>query len=285
MSHTQSFPLPFPHIPQRQNSQESFVYWSTVPTAKAIVFLHGLCGDPKYTWGLEFFRQLRASPKSTGYDIYSLGYNSTRPAMLSMVELMTFTKALFDRSLEVFVNSVRAGQFVDQPDPRDEFSYEKVLFVCHSLGGLLFRRMIAEAHTNREVWADRIDSVLFAPAHRGGRPLELAMECGTPLIGAATYLHLYLYPVLQDLRPGSIFVADTAQRTTAAINNIGNRAATSLVCNHVVHADGDRVVDIQAPFCSDPLPFEILYNHSHTSICKVNHNCDDALMSLLQVLP
>lgn len=245
--------------------------------------MHGLGGDAAYTWGLEFFRRLRASPKSTGYDIYSLSYDSFRPALLSTAELLKIASAICDQPRRVFEASIEADRYHDTPAERGAFSYSDVVFACHSLGALLFRRMVGEAHRQNLAWVDKVRGVLFAPAHRGGRPIPLALEALGSWMGCAARVLQYRLPVLQDLDASSIFVQQTADQTSNLLATMSNRPRASLVCANVAHADRDRVVDIQAPFCADPLP-EILYNHTHTSICKVDAERDDALMYLLQAL-
>jgi pimeloyl-ACP methyl ester carboxylesterase len=247
------------------------------------VFVHGLGGDAAFTWGLGLFRKLRASAKASRYDIYSVAYDSFRPALLSTSELMKFSSAVCDEPLKIFNASVNVNDYQDKPPPRGPFSYAEVVYICHSLGGLLFRRMAAEAHLQGAAWIDRVRAILFAPAHRGGRPLQLAMEALGPWIAAAVRIQQYQLPVLQDLDPKSTFVQHTQERTTAALTAIGNRPKSSLICSNVAHADRDRIVDLQSSFCADPLP-DILYDHSHTSVCKVTEEREDALIYLLQAL-
>jgi hypothetical protein len=282
--HTQSYSLPYPPIPSHSSSKASLVYWSVQPPTKALVFVHGLAGDAVFTWGLGLFRKLRATTKASDYDIFSISYDSFRPALLSTAELMKFSSALCDEPLAVFNASVGANNYSDKPQSRGPFSYTEVVYVCHSLGGLIFRRMVAEAHHQGAAWVDRVRAVLFAPAHRGGRPIQLALEALGPWVATAIRIQQYRLPVLQDLETRSTFVLDTEQRTTSALAEIGNRPKASLVCSNVAHADQDRVVDMQASFCADPLP-DILYHHSHTTICKVTEARDDALVYLLQALP
>src|SRR5690349_5125509 len=136
LAHTRSYPLTYPSIPRPYRAQSSFVHWCLGPATKPLVFVHGLGGAAQRTRGLDLFRQLRAAPKLTQYDIFSISYDSFRPALISTNELFAITQALLEEPETVYKKSIEDGEYVEKPQQRNQFSYSSVIFVCHSLGAL-----------------------------------------------------------------------------------------------------------------------------------------------------
>ena len=135
---------------------------------RVIVFVHGIYGSPSGTWtasnGKYWPALVSKDPKFADSDVYVAGYPT--PYTGNKNNVKTIAIAL-DQRLE------SAGIFS---------KHKQVIFVCHSLGGLIVQELIL-AHPS---YADQISFVLFyATPHAGSFLAEFsAVFEGDPLLKA-----------------------------------------------------------------------------------------------------
>lgn len=123
---------------------------------RAVVFVHGLCGDPDETFGL--WPQLWLDDATIGQmgvsfnhvDIFSLSYDSLFATDIDIRKVITAA-----------AESLRgAGIYRD---------YNHIWFVTHSLGGLVVKKLVLDhARAGRNVMVDRVAGIFFnAVPHKG----------------------------------------------------------------------------------------------------------------------
>ena len=93
-----------------------------------IIFVHGIFGDAKSTWlnaqsGMYFPKMVADDKVFKGFDVYSFGYNTPH-----------FTQSL---NIDELAENMRLHL-----EDADVFKYKKIVFVCHSMGGLVTRAFL-----------------------------------------------------------------------------------------------------------------------------------------------
>jgi hypothetical protein len=142
--------------------QGSVAYWSKAPQRKLVLFVHGFTGSAVDSW-LEFPRLLRLDPHFKGYDLVSFAYESNRqPATFSASAFYHFLSRIMDSP----ASTINAGLPTDLVRATT-FGYDRVVIVAHSLGAVVARRALVNAHTQHAPWVGKIALLLFAPAHKG----------------------------------------------------------------------------------------------------------------------
>ena len=109
-------------------SPDSFPFIRKAGKDRLIVFVHGVLGDYRGTWtadnGAYWPDLLKGDPKFNDYDIYTYGYSSpVLGASLTINELAEQMRLRFD-------------------DDRILASYKSIVFLCHSMGGLVVRNYL-----------------------------------------------------------------------------------------------------------------------------------------------
>lgn len=137
---------------------QSATHWPQPPRAEArtvAVFVHGVMGDADTTWraapGAPGWPELVArDPELAGIDVLALGYRSPPLGKASSIE-------------EIAVRSL--GDIVD----RGVFKrYDNVVFVVHSMGGLVTKRMLATLKNRDRAAFDKVRAVVFFATPAGG---------------------------------------------------------------------------------------------------------------------
>jgi hypothetical protein len=119
-----------PIAPPAPATSSGWVYQSTAPRADvAVVFVHGIFGDARGTWtnenGKTFFELIHKHPKiGKPFDIFAFGFPS---AMLGSgsFDVQDASKALYDKLVYYQLAN-----------------YSSVVFVAHSMGGLVVMRTL-----------------------------------------------------------------------------------------------------------------------------------------------
>jgi alpha-beta hydrolase superfamily lysophospholipase len=240
------------------------VIFATNPSRKAILFIHGYNGDAINTWS-DFHELLPGRPKCAHSDIYFYGYDGL------WAELQA-TAAIFRAFLDNLFNGTNT-LFKENLTPSEsrpiDFMYDELVIVAHSLGAVIARRALLDATQIGSDWISRIKLVLFAPAHKGARAVDLAMEALswiTPLKFCKIFIS-FNSPITEQLKPGSQTLKDLLEETNTATKNGGN---PHLIAKKVVIAQYDKIVTNER-FGNDPPP-ESIPDTTHTSVCKPKIN-------------
>lgn len=259
--------------------RKSRAHWAVAPAKRAIVFVHGFGGDAIGTWQ-QFPRLLTLQQQCCGHDLIFFGYDGLRSyAQNSAVKLRDFLRALGEGAAKVI------NPHLDPAVHRsDDFAYERITIVAHSLGAVVTRRALLDAHLLAEAeggfdWLQRTQMVFFAPAHMGANVLELATSVMTtfkiPLLGAFAK---FRFPVLADLEEESHTLTVLRNETLEAMKKPGN---DYLRAKRVILADRDVVV-VPHRFANDPPPDTL--PGSHSSICKPSDEFADPVSRIVEVI-
>jgi hypothetical protein len=147
------------------------------------------------------------------------------------------------------------------------FSYLNVTLVAHSLGAVVSRQAVLNAHLRKKSWTSRVGLVLFGPAHQGANIIALFSDAITGMrlrfFTMVKFFLKYRFRVLQDLEPGCNTLKKLLEDTDLAISGAG---AQCLVARVVVHSDADDVVE-PIRFAQDP-PHELIHRKTHRQVCK-----------------
>lgn len=245
----------------------------------AIVFIHGWGGGARSTW--EQFPEMISQRSSDLFaDAYFLEYRSTGYAVAWCAAMLReFLTDLVSAPAPTMINA-SLPEGVARPD---EFKYEQVVLVGHSMGAVISRRALLDMDVDRDVLS-RLRLLFFAPAHCGadvarlvGSGFGLEVLPGAKLVSAAVQFFLRSLP---DLEPGSETLRRLATDTGKVHAANGGKAEHLRAC--VYHAQDDRVV-IQTDFEGDP-PFRPVRLRDHRSICKPDPEYQVPAAALREVL-
>lgn len=254
-------------------SPESSARWARKPAKTCVIYVHGYGGRAVTTWG-EFPDLAMERPEFEQVDLIFLGYESrSRTAAFNVGVLYKAVCLLAEQAPEVI-------RRVGGPERADDFAYERIILVGHSLGGALVRDVAMSAKEMGKGWADEMTLALFAPAHLGANIIELVtLGLGfLKYLGALEAILRVKSPVLNDLKKGSDYLAELL----AKANRIGIHCTTQ--AKLVVHASGDQIV-VHNVFFRDP-PATPYDQHDHVSCCKpIRLSFQDPVTHLIELLP
>lgn len=230
---------------------ESTSYWVSEPAESTrssllVVFVHGVMGDSKGTWlntktANSFPRMVQTDPALKGADVFVYGYRSTPLAKSSSIPEIAGRMMQGLRDLKVFDR------------------YETIVFVVHSMGGLITKEaIIASTVAGRENETKRIRGVIFLSTPAQGSSLAQVAQwvSGNPQFKGMEPSEMNSY--LQALD-------DNWQRLVRGREAARSRPVTA--CAYETLSMGAHVVPrLRAErFCdSDAIAFD----HDHLSIVK-----------------
>lgn len=250
--------------------------WLSYQPRRLLFFVHGFGGDNVKTW-LNFPALMLDDPRHARDDLVFLGYESRSQAAKASGGL------LFQRSNEFLSHPDRFKDSIGRPRSPN-FSYEKIVFVGHSLGGAVIRYMVLEAIVRNCRWLDQTALIFFAPATAGARAERIAsLAVGINSGMFLPYLHLIFrltWPVLDDLAIGSHFLTDISQRTQRAIQE-GHRVAQSL---ETFFGTRENIVDLANTDLPFDRPYSYLEGYSHGDVCKPIKKVDEPYVKLAELL-
>jgi pimeloyl-ACP methyl ester carboxylesterase len=236
------------------------VLFAAQPNRKALLFIHGFSGDAITTWS-DFHELLPGCPKCAGHDLYFYGYDGLRADMTASASIF---RGFLDRLLantKLFL----ADNLPPSAKRGDEFAYDELVIVAHSLGAVISRRALIDATKNRSGWARRTKLFLFAPAHKGAKVADLALEAASsfPFLKLFGIVSRFESPLIDQLRPDSRVLRKLLDETELATRDGAN---PHLVACKVVIAEYEKIVENET-FGEDPPP-DTIPNATHTSVCK-----------------
>jgi hypothetical protein len=211
------------------------------------------------TWR-QFDTLLATSEMFGSVDIVFYGYDSIHTdANANGSLLYRFVERLFEPGLPVLNDALdrNEGRGIRKVTTR-------VVLVSHSLGGAISRQAPIYAFDSCKRWTDKLDLVLFAPAHNGAHLIRLALTMGPGMIALSLLgsLATILVPAVRNLEEGSQFITKLRQDTERLLqqHNVSPLKATL-----VIRCRNDMVVSTER-FCQDPAAR--VFCQTHSSICK-----------------
>lgn len=230
------------------------------PNRKAVLFIHGFRGDAINTWS-DFHELLPGCAKCSERDLFFYGYDGLRADMNASAAIF---RAFLDR-LFGETKTFLADNLPPSAQRAEDFGYDELVIVAHSLGAVISRRALLDATKNKSGWAAKTKLVLYAPAHIGAKVADLALEAASSFsflrwfgIGAR-----FVSPLIDDLMPESRPLKKLLEDTKEATKGGAN---AHLVASLVVIAEYEKIVENET-FGDDPPP-KTIPDTTHTSVCK-----------------
>lgn len=240
------------------------ILFAVQPNRKALLFIHGFSGDAIKTWS-DFPELLPERPNFTCRDIIFYGYDGLRADMYASAAIF---RDFLDRLFKT-TKSFLADNLPPSAQRADDFEYEELVIVSHSLGAVIARRALLDATRNRSDWVARTKLVLYAPAHKGAKVVNLALEVASsfPFLKLFGIGARFKSPLIDQLKPGSQSLKELLKDTEKATKDGDN---THLVARKVVIAEYENIVQNES-FGNDPPP-DTIPETTHTSVCKPTRN-------------
>ena len=216
-----------------------------------------------------------------GTDILFYGYESvTKQVWTNMGRLLDLLDLIGTNPSETVVNPTLKTEW-----HRDKhFSYDHIILVGHSLGGVLCREALLKAYRkpNRPDWLKKVSLILFAPAHMGARLAHLVKEVKFPYLPlGAVYGLVRLYAqVLGDIEENCEHLKELRQETRKCLED-DPLAPLKAAC--VVHGSDDRVV-VLSDFIHDE-ETKRKDGKGHISVCKPLPSYEDPFSLVMGIRP
>lgn len=251
--------------------------FSVNPARKALLFIHGYTGDALKTW-TDFPALIPQNPKFTGHDLFFYGYDGLRAPVGSSASLFRqFLEKLLGNTADILNESLRP------PFHRAaDFEYDDFLIVAHSLGAVVTRRALIDATKTGAAWVRRVRFVLYAPAHKGAKIGQLALEA----VSSFGFLKWFssaakiVSPLIDELNPEKSDLLEKLQQSTLDLCTAGQNG--HLVARKVIWAERENVV-LNEDFGNDPLG-QAIRGTTHTSVCKPKAGFREPLTCLEECL-
>ena len=171
-----------------------------VVTGRVLVLVHGLCMND-LQWARDGHDHGAALSQEAGYTPVYLRYNTGRSVHDNGAEFAT----LMDQLLAAW------------PAP-----LQRVVLLCHSMGGLVARSALHQGALAGQAWVGQVDDAVFLGTPHHGAPLERAGHMLDTVLGAAPYaaplarLGRVRSAGITDLRHGNL-LAGHAGKTRQAV--------------------------------------------------------------------
>jgi hypothetical protein len=234
-------------------------YWSLRPTRRLLFFVHGFGGHATSTWR-ELPRLILNDNRWSGWDLFFYGYDSRRIRAGVSAELLG----------EQVKNLTGQPGFADAwlPTSRpNDFRYEEIWFVTHSLGSPLVRQMLVNAASRQAAWLQISHLICFAPASTGARIERMMWLLGTTSGGLMGFIHAIFrqrWVVLDDLKVGSKFLKNLLLATKQASGENAQEPFSSRLTLFGVYED---VVEYPPAFPYDNR-IRLIHGADHCTVCK-----------------
>lgn len=215
---------------------------------KTIIFVHGFGGSASGTWS-HYHELLLRDDRFTSTRFVFYDYDSLYSALDKSIER-------FQEFIDALITSVLHG---------DEARH--LMFVAHSLGGLITRKTFIEAKKNNDPWLADSSLILLAPAQAGAFIDELAKELfslhrGLRVLSILIRRSLVILKDLEADSPGVLELAKDLRRT----NDPRVRPTALLIPEY------ENVV-LQRKLAGDPRQIEVK-GTNHNTISKAStHEC------------
>jgi tetratricopeptide (TPR) repeat protein len=228
-----------------------------------VVFVHGLGGDPVTTWCHEggedsgYFWPRGIAKDIKGVAVYTLGYPADKAVWNTGWPLAAASTAVLDR-------------LMSSPDLRTH-PKTPIAFVCHSLGGLIVKKLVVIAHLDRGLaplkgqFLDRIAGVAFLATPHGG----------SIIANIAEVAHWFVSKSVDDLRASDAALLDLAHTYR---DRIANKEALIRHCAYY-ETVGKWGAHVVTAISADPGIAGVRIvpvNRDHMRICKPTSQ-DDAV--------
>jgi hypothetical protein len=207
---------------------------------------------------------------------------------------MSFLDEIFTNAARLVNPALEYQPFTERRPSR--WAYEKVLIVAHSLGAVVTRRALVQAHEEKRTWLPQTRFMLFAPADSGCVIEELVCQAliGIPYVAGVPAAARLVFKLiaLGDVKPGSQTLVDLKQLTQ---QNLNRGTSDYLLARKVLRARQDSVITNPVAFlpeenaaiayvpAQDP-PFGSDVPTGHVAVCKPTEAFREPIDNVLLVL-
>jgi hypothetical protein len=269
------------------SGRKTRAHWCVIGARRLVVFVHGFGGHPIKTWP-DFPRLLPEGKHLPPFDYVFFGYDGVQTQA-------TNSATLFLRFLQQFLADPAALINATSPsaEKRPPFTYSRVIIASHSLGAVVTRRALLDAHRLQEngarmPWLSTIRLVFFAPAHKGAFAAALVTQALTSqpwaLLNLAGIYAQYRSPLLNDLDPKVSLVLPALEAETLAIARVVTPPPGYITAQRILRGEQDRVVHNVDFGVDPPVPPADMIATDHFGVCKprdAQHLALDAVWSQL----
>jgi pimeloyl-ACP methyl ester carboxylesterase len=243
-----------------------FLNVSHTSAVRLVVFVHGFGGQAVTTWD-EFASSGRTDSWSSESDMLFVGYNSTRDGVIAVANRIR------EHLHDFYPVPHPPAMNVKGKEPREDTQspYQELIFLGHSLGGLVARRAMADAAQEQINSLEAGDPPkdpgildaklrLFSPASAGFRPAGFLGLVRASGLWPALHMYLSRSSAYTDLQQESEIIKATKRRTEALAHKF-----TSLRAN-ILWANPENVV------CTERYDTDFVADSAdglnHRSVCK-----------------
>ncbi|KAK1707429.1 hypothetical protein BDP67DRAFT_569049 [Colletotrichum lupini] len=225
-----------------------------------IVAIHGLNGHREETWmhadtRLQWLSDSSCLPKDMPTArILTFGYNSKTYFSRSESEIPDFASEL--------LWALKAQRTSEEEKQR------RIVFICHSLGGLVFKQAVIMAHEKDRYYScilDQIHGVVFFGTPHRGSSLAAWDEIGTLIVKASTLEYATNSKLSSSLKVDSKFLRRTSESFAARGEDFEVRSFYESVRMKGLNC---KVVEKESAILNWPKELPIASNANHSDICK-----------------
>ncbi|KXH30114.1 ankyrin repeat protein [Colletotrichum simmondsii] len=225
-----------------------------------IVAIHGLNGHREETWtdsetGLQWLSDPSCLPKDMPTArVLTFGYNSKTYFSRSESDIPDFASDL------LWALKTQRTSEEEQQRP--------IVFICHSLGGLVFKQAVIMAHVQDRHYScilDRIHGVVFFATPHRGSSLATWDEIGTRIAKATTLGYATNSKLSSNLKVDSKFLKSVSESFAARGEEFEVR---SFYETERMKGLNCKVVEKESATLNWPKELPIASNANHSAICK-----------------
>ncbi|KAK1487859.1 ankyrin repeat protein [Colletotrichum cuscutae] len=225
-----------------------------------IVAIHGLNGHREETWtdsetGLQWLSDPSCLPKDMPTArVLTFGYNSKTYFSRSGSDIPGFASDL------LWALKTQRTSEEEQQRP--------IVFICHSLGGLIFKQAVIMAHEQDRHYScilDRIHGVVFFGTPHRGSSLATWDEIGTRIVKATTLGYATNRKLSSNLKVDSMFLKSISESFAARGEEFEVR---SFYETERMKGLNCKVVEKESATLNWPKELPIASNANHSAICK-----------------
>ncbi|EXF85060.1 ankyrin repeat protein [Colletotrichum fioriniae PJ7] len=225
-----------------------------------IVAIHGLNGHREETWtdpetGLQWLSDPSCLPKDMPMArVLTFGYNSKTYFSRSESDIPDFASDLLWA-----LKTQRTSE---------EEAQRPIAFICHSLGGLVFKKAVIMAHEQDRHYScilDHIHGVVFFGTPHRGSSLAAWDEIGTLIVKASTLGYATNSKLSSSLKVDSKFLRRISESFAARGEDFEVR---SFYENLRMKGLNCKVVEKESAILNWPKELPIASNANHSAICK-----------------
>ncbi|PNP78173.1 hypothetical protein FNYG_08490 [Fusarium nygamai] len=238
-----------------------------------IVAVHGLNGDAFSTWthkptGILWLRDLLPS-YLPGCRVYTYGYPSK----------------IFSQSSER-VQEYALNLLISLRDIREDSENAKrsVIFICHSLGGIVFKQALVTAHQDNHLYGEVLSSIIgvvfLGTPHRGSTVANLGSICGVIVNTFWSTASAGVGPrtVRTDLLNNVIYDSDALQDLTMSARvRLGSISVVSCFETEPTPPLSSLIVSRASATLSLPNEEPIPMSEDHKTICRFSGETESYL--------